>query len=177
MNVLNFNYLYTDSNIQGLFSFYRAATISASMTYHCLPLREPSYKKMKNKSVDEKQFIWSAGCEFINRSGNKAIALYTDCIDFNLNQINTAAATQRDGKRRHTFSGSDERCIDERDSVKIVDEAKTIGEKEDKLLLKKFKKQERRNAICEMTADERHGFPRVLKHYIHLKTFHKCGLG
>ena len=136
------------------------------MTYHCLPIHETSYKKIGKTDIDQKEFIWTAGCEFINRSGND--------VDLNLNQIKVQKECQI---INHTSEVPDETDGDKQDESNVNDEPKCISDKEDKMLLKKFKNQGRRNAICEMNADERHGFPRVLKHYIHLKTFHKCGLG
>lgn len=128
---------------------------------------------MTKPSIDQKEHMWTAGCEFINRSANE--------LDVNFNELNLNSDSLLN-KESESTDKTDSSCVVKKRSgsssdLTFSEEPKTISEDEDEILLKRFRNQGRRNAICEMNTNERNGFPRVLKHYIHLKTFQKCGLG
>jgi hypothetical protein len=104
---------------------------------------------------------------------NNAVVM-NDAVITNNNEMETSK-DEPDGNTDDTDS-DEHKCADS-DVTNTEKEPKTISEEEDEMLRKRFKNRGRRNAICETHVEERTGFPRVLKHYIHLKTFQKCGLG
>ena len=171
--------------------------ITSNMTYHFLPSNEHSYKKVEKPThINKKELIWTSGCEFINRSKSEEEKSRTNakknsqncCILANtIDPVGVIPLTPplTPPDNNNDKDTGDEQEMDEVDGHKCSDsdiaspdkETKTIGEEEDEMLRNKFKNRGRRNAICETQVEERTGFPRVLKHYIHLKTFQKCGLG